>query len=839
MKNKVSRRNVFKLFAITALAVIIGFGVTGCGDSPPPTGKALVISGTLGGSGQNPNIMARAYDPNQDVKRFSGTVQKDNTIQGILEDGAMLFKLTGVYDPTTKAFSMQAASSMMVFALTGKLTSSNAIDASESTAVLHVKQGDNWETIALGSIAPSNTTISGKANQTDENITPEWARGIWFDQLTGLKISVSEKAISMTDGYAIVPFNILEIANKIETTGSRSLEVLTRAVLLDPEMDTDPINYTAKFYVAESWDSKLSSALGSVKLNEIFDFLGDDLGNKTLTEAQSMLAGKKMFIAPFCAADGAGVITEFEDILVDGYSPLFTADSTGTAAARNATVLKPIPTFFMALQSKMNNYFVPAVGELTITGLGEYNGNYITAQSNSGSIDLRACAEGFESVRVQGDQVKLNVYTLVETGSNSYSIVGYEGSGTIDFIIYVSSSANTANAMGDIDIGRAKNVTFTSGKASAAYTPGPRITITGLGAFDNNFVSAFAKVDDSIINAAEGYYTNRGAKVTGGQVVLKVSGGDQPYDHVPKLDGDGNPILGDDGYPIYIDVPKIDPKYFDGNGEVKFEVTISSSADDPYSSEIEAGSVTITLADFTGTGTYKGPPTMTITGLSAHSGKYVIARARADDSDLTAIGGGRYNQTGALITGDQAILKVYEYLMYAPEDGQEQIPFNGTGDVTFEVYILPLATDGIHNNYEVAIEQGTVTINLVNFEGTSPAAYKPPAKLTVTELGAYIGKYISGFTSGEQDPETLTSAYIQAIAGTQFGGKHGLIANDGTATLNVYSSNGSVEGITLEFNFSIHHGSVPYAGDEIIQGDGSSVTFTDGIGTCTFTARQY
>jgi len=127
----------------------------------------------------------------------------------------------------------------------------------------------------------------------------------------------------------------------------------------------------------------------------------------------------------------------------------------------------------------------------------------------------------------------------------------------------------------------------------------------------------------------------------------------------------------------------------------------------------------------------------------------------------------------------------------------------------------------------------------LNFEGTSPAAYIPPVKLTVTGLSAYIGKYISGFAVGAYDPGTESSDYIQAVAGTHIAGKHGLIANDGTATLNVYSNKGTLESGTLEFYFSIHHGSNPYADDEIIQGDGSSVTFTDGTGTCVFTARQY
>ncbi|MCL2230608.1 MAG: hypothetical protein FWC01_05890 [Treponema sp.] len=817
-------KNLYKFFGFIAFAAIIGFTMTGCDPFAPDGFQQIVISGTLGGGGSQ-NVMSRtAYDPNAE-KRFSGTVQSDNSIQGILEDGAMLFRLTGVYNPETKAFSMQAASSMMVFALTGKLTASNAIDPLESTAVLHVNQDGNWATISLGSITPSAAVVSGTANQTDENITPEWARGVWFDQLTGLRIAVSEKAISMTDGMVIVPLNILEISNKTETAGIRSLEILTRAVLFDPDMIAAPINYTSRFYVAESWDAKLAGALGNVKLNEIFDFLGEELGNTTLTEAQSMMTGNKMFIAPFCAQPGTGVMN-FDDYNVDGYSPMFTADSDGTVAAKNATALKPIPTFFLALQPSMNNYFAPAVGTLTVTGLDEHNGKFITAESTSGNVSLMARSEGFEGVQVQSGQVTLNVYSIVDTGNNTYQIVGYEGSGTFDLRINVSSSGSSETPPGDIEIGSAKNVIFASGIATAEFIPAPRITITGLSAHNGKYAYADARAGDTIISAGHMNLTgSSGILIANGQVALKVSYGDQPYERVPVLDGDGNMTFDNNGNPIYIDVPKANPDFFDGTGEVKFDVYISPVADNPFTNATEIGSALVDLANFEGTGIYKAPPSITITGLNAHNGKYAVAEAfKEGEYNLTAFGN-PVAHTRGLVQNGQVTLIIWE------DNGGNSF-FTGNGEITFTVII---STTADYMSTENDIEEGAVTVSFTNFESAS-AVYVPPVKLTVTGLSAYDGKYISGFAVGEKDPDTDESPHIRATAGTQIGNKHGLITN-GTATLNVYSGGRNIGSGPLEFYFSIYQGSVPNA-DEIIQGDGT-VTFTNRAGTCEFMPRQY
>jgi hypothetical protein len=75
-------------------------------------------------------------------------------IEGKLKDGSLIFLLTGVYEPVNKTFTLQAASSMIIFQMDGKLTAGYAIDTSNTTQTVRVNTGsNNWETVdcTLGS----------------------------------------------------------------------------------------------------------------------------------------------------------------------------------------------------------------------------------------------------------------------------------------------------------------------------------------------------------------------------------------------------------------------------------------------------------------------------------------------------------------------------------------------------------------------------------------------------------------------------------------------------------------------------------------------------------------
>jgi hypothetical protein len=274
------------------------------------------------------------------TQTFNGVVQDDNTIEGLLEDGDMIFRLKGLYDPDTKMFSMQAASSVFVFSLTGQLTAANAIDPARSQASVQVKDNDGeWSTFSL-TINPGNQTVNGSVNQTGGAEIPAWSRGIWYDQLIGVKLVITENGITIVDNDGTVqPIAIVELTN----INAGAIEVVARTILLG----ANPIPYTARFYVANSWNSTLSAAIGNVRVGDLYNFIGGEMGNMTLSQAVgTMDAGDKMFITPFCAPAANANVIDVPGFTFNGFSPMFET----TAAAKLATnPLRAIPTFSLAL----------------------------------------------------------------------------------------------------------------------------------------------------------------------------------------------------------------------------------------------------------------------------------------------------------------------------------------------------------------------------------------------------------------------------------------------------------------------------------------------------------
>ena len=323
-----------KSFFIAALIITAAL-VSSC-DRDDDDDDKLVISGTLTTDG----MMTRSSVATGAAQIFSGVVQNDNTIEGMLQDGDMIFRLRGLYDPDSKIFSMQAASSVIVFSLTGQLTAANAIDPAKSQASVQIRANDGeWSTISLN-IAPGDQTVSGTINQTGGAEIPAWCRGTWHDQLINVTLIVTENAITIVDyDGTIQPITIVELTN----INAGAIEVIARTVLLG---DT-PMPYTARFYVANSWNSTLSAAIGNVRLNDLYDFIGGELGAITLSQAVgTMGAGDKMFITPFCAPAANANVIDVPDITTNGFSPMFET----TAAAKLATnQLRAIPTFSLVL----------------------------------------------------------------------------------------------------------------------------------------------------------------------------------------------------------------------------------------------------------------------------------------------------------------------------------------------------------------------------------------------------------------------------------------------------------------------------------------------------------
>jgi len=315
-------KKIIWFFTIIALVAAIGFSLIACGDDGDGDAK-ITISGTLSSGTAAASVARNTLGSTQ---RFSGEVQTDNAISGLLEDGAMIFKLSGIYEPATKAFSMQAASSLFVFSLAGKLTASNNIDPSSSHASVQVKdQYGEWSTIELN-ITPGNQTVSGTVNQTGGIPIPAAFQGRWYDHIVGAQFLVTENSITQFDAGSIQDLPVVEIT----IVDANTVKLLYRANWIT--QGNPIISYTGRVYarLGTELDSTLSSAIGSAALNDVT--FGSGNNTPLSTAVTALPAGQKMFVAPYC---GTGVNVSKTGIYPAGdYSPLFIG-SSATASAKN------------------------------------------------------------------------------------------------------------------------------------------------------------------------------------------------------------------------------------------------------------------------------------------------------------------------------------------------------------------------------------------------------------------------------------------------------------------------------------------------------------------------
>jgi len=468
MKNKI------KLFAITALAVIIGFGVTGCGDPPPPTDKALVISGTLTNTGlPSPSVKARSIETELGTtQRFSGTVQKDYSIEGLLEDGAMRFKLTGIYDPQSKSFSMQAASSFMVFSLTGLLNNKNAIDPAFSKATVQLKQDGEWIAITLN-ITPSAQKVNGKANQPEGAKTPEWARGVWYDQLVGNTIVITQNSILIGYGADLTPLTIVEMKD----VDSNTMELIARVSGEDGKGGF--IDYTLRFYITNQFDVNIQGIIPDGLKFTDFNGMPTYDGEPTINDfIQTQAAANKkiIFVAPYCSNDPSKVdLSDEWSVTEDGYSPLFNG-STPTSDSKNVSnVIKAVLGYSMILMDRdYTGYTPPPPGELVINFDSIHDGKWVTAYDSLFDSDF------FNSLflyapnsDLYGEHSSANVQisngkAIFDVYKYSYAgYYGYSGNDEANFIVYLGS-------LEDSELGTA-TVVFENGKGSGEYIPPPTL----------------------------------------------------------------------------------------------------------------------------------------------------------------------------------------------------------------------------------------------------------------------------------------------------------------------------------------------------------------------------
>jgi hypothetical protein len=271
-------------------------------------------------------------------------VQDDNRIAGKLQDGTRVFKLEGLYDAATSVFTVQAASSDIVFSISGKLDDSNTLNTEASHAAVHRRVDGEWATESLAITADEQTVESG-VNQTGGAALPAWGKGIWYDQMSGegVEFIVTDNAITyiLTWSYSGTQHSIVKdiAVVEIEPVSAEAVNLIVRAPLFRYNLSTGNIIeetiYTARYYCANSFDTKLNDAIGNTTLAS----LGvEGMPGVTVAQAVSMLdSGDKVFVAPYCSDSEPEILDGETDDW--GYSPRFVGESA-TAHAKTAAVLR-------------------------------------------------------------------------------------------------------------------------------------------------------------------------------------------------------------------------------------------------------------------------------------------------------------------------------------------------------------------------------------------------------------------------------------------------------------------------------------------------------------------
>ncbi|MDR2869157.1 MAG: hypothetical protein LBV04_01780 [Deferribacteraceae bacterium] len=165
----------FICVALLAMSLI----VVSCSDSGGGSGAQemdVSISGTFNNTGK--------FVATSDLSAPLGYAEPAATntfeLKGKLEDGAIIFNLTGTYNSETGRYSLSAGSSMLVYQITGTLDTTGV--AQDATVSVNVNNNNGtWtKTTHNASGMGSTVTITGSENQTPAPSLPSKWFGTWY-----------------------------------------------------------------------------------------------------------------------------------------------------------------------------------------------------------------------------------------------------------------------------------------------------------------------------------------------------------------------------------------------------------------------------------------------------------------------------------------------------------------------------------------------------------------------------------------------------------------------------------------------------------------------------------
>jgi hypothetical protein len=315
------------------------------------------------------------------------------------------------------------------------------------------------------------------------------------------------------------------------------------------------------------------------------------------------------------------------------------------------------------------------------------------------------------------------------------------------------------------------------------------LNIEGVEDFEGYFISVKADTGDA--SYVGGTASKQGVQITGGKAALNVykNGEEIPFDGDATVDFDVTITERADPTSRPVGIGNANAKL---SGGIVFHVIprITQNFLPPKPLEPVAPPAPVTPPT---AAVPAGSPGLTLTGLSAWNGNYVIAAGKTGNTSFTAFSS---SMEGARISGGTATLLVY---------GDGTRVYTGNAEVTFDVVInaaAPVRSDTVGMGSAIVkftngVGSGTV-IGIVDLRRTTaatpaaPAAPAAPAtasRLTITGLDAYNGKWIAavsniGITSGQQVNRLVGAG----AAYSSINQVHGVRVANGRAVLRVTSN---------------------------------------------------
>jgi len=242
-----------RLYGIIAIIAIIALSMTACdmgdgnGNNNNNNGNYL-IKGQF--ANQEAGVNATFYANTAAITASYRSAAASEALTGKIEDGQIIFNLTGVYFPDSGSFILSAGSSFLVYEIAGTVNNNGSLTETQATVKINNNTtGGDWTTFQINVTTANNVSITEAASSEQTSGLPSnwlgnWTFGdygeVWHDpceicdepnnceghpngEYSETNMIITQFGVSYIDrddGKTYPYFNILEVAS-VDNTNTK------------------------------------------------------------------------------------------------------------------------------------------------------------------------------------------------------------------------------------------------------------------------------------------------------------------------------------------------------------------------------------------------------------------------------------------------------------------------------------------------------------------------------------------------------------------------------------------------------------------------------------------